>query len=105
MGGRWEFPGGKAEPGESPEEALKREIFEEFSVSVRVGGFLVSTTFHHGGAEYRLYAFEAFLDSFELVLAEHEEVRWLSFGDISAFDLADSDRRVYELLRQIIVPG
>lgn len=106
MGGRWEFPGGKAERGESPEEALKREILEEFEVSIRVGPHLVSTSFSHNDKQYRLLAFEVFLEEENLSLREHEEVRWLSFPEIASLNLADSDRRIFELLRgQMTVSG
>ena len=106
MGGRWEFPGGKAERGESPEEALKREIREEFEVEARVGRRLLSVTFSNKDKNYRLLVFEVLLETEDLSLLEHAEIRWIPFPDIGSLDLADSDRRVFELLSdQITEPG
>jgi 8-oxo-dGTP diphosphatase len=98
MGGRWEFPGGKAEAGESPEQALKREILEEFGAEILVGKFIASVCFFNGRREYRLMAFEAVLKTPIRELREHEEIRWLPFKEIASFNLADSDRRIYEKL-------
>jgi len=106
MGGRWEFPGGKAEKGESPVEALEREIREEFGVDVAVGRHLASTMFSNNGKDYTLLVYDVTLRSENLLLREHQEIRWLEFDEIGVLDLADSDRRVYELLRsQMTVPG
>jgi len=100
MGGRWEFPGGKAEAGESPEAALEREFLEEFSVPITVGEHLVSTTFRNNGKDYRLLAFSAELGEGRLDLREHEEIRWLPLEEIGPLDLADSDREIYRQLRE-----
>jgi 8-oxo-dGTP diphosphatase len=99
MGGRWEFPGGKAERGESPEGALRREIFEEFGVPVHVGRHLVSTSFLNQGTEYLLLAFEARLEKEDLTLHEHDQALWLDPETIEGLDLADSDRKIFELIK------
>jgi len=101
MGGRWEFPGGKAEAGESPEQALEREFLEEFAVPITVGEHLVSTTFRNNGKNYRLLAFSAELGEGRIELKEHEEIRWLLLEEIEALDLADSDREIYRQLREL----
>ncbi len=106
MSGRWEFPGGKAEVNESPREALEREILEEFGAAARVGRHLVSTTFENHEKSYALHVYEVVLVTETLSLYEHAEVRWIPFPDIGALDLADSDRRVFELLSaQMTDPG
>ena len=101
MGGRWEFPGGKAEEGESPEAALEREFREEFEIPLKVGKHLVSTTFRNREKEFTLLAFAGVVEAEISVLAEHEEVRWLPLTEIAELDLADSDRKIYELLRDL----
>ena len=98
MGGKWEFPGGKIEPGETPEQSLARELEEELAVHARIGGFLCSARFDGDGVSLDLLVYA--VDSFEgsPQLREHEEIRWVRPEDIAAFDLADSDRRVVEEL-------
>ncbi|MDR1059439.1 MAG: NUDIX domain-containing protein, partial [Treponema sp.] len=61
LGGRWEFPGGKVEPGEGDGEALVREYQEELGVPIEVGPFLSSASFTHRGKEYALHAYRVFL--------------------------------------------
>ncbi|MCL1818086.1 MAG: NUDIX domain-containing protein [Spirochaetaceae bacterium] len=98
MGGRWEFPGGKAEEGESAEEALVREIQEEFGARISVGTPLCQTWFSNGNREYILTVFEAVLETPILILKEHEEIRWLRWKEIGSMELSDSDREIYERL-------
>jgi 8-oxo-dGTP diphosphatase len=100
MGGRWEFPGGKAEAGESPREALRREIREEFGAEASVGRHIMTTRFSNEGKDYRLMVFEAAFKTPISELKAHEEIRWLPPEEIAALDLADSDRHVYEKLTQ-----
>lgn len=99
IGGRWEFPGGKTEEGESPQAALAREIQEEFGAEISAGALLASADFSNNGADYRVMAFEAVLKT-PLRVLEHEEVRWLPFEEIAALELAGSDRLLYETLRK-----
>ena len=98
QGGKWEFPGGKQESGESPEQALVREFAEELSVPVVVGQRLFVGAFSNGTKEYRLEAWETTLLSREFRLTEHQELRWVARGDLEGLDLSDSDRQVAEAL-------
>ena len=94
MGEKWEFPGGKVEPGETDKAALAREFSEEFSVGVQVGTPVASARFEHCGRPIELGAFQVFLDSEDFVLTEHTEWRWAEFEEISTLDFADSDRKL-----------
>jgi 8-oxo-dGTP diphosphatase len=98
MGGKWEFPGGKIEPGESPEQSLARELDEELSVRAHVGRFLCATFFEGDGVSLELLVYQ--VDSVEgaLALREHDEIRWVRPEQLASFDLADSDRMVVEAL-------
>lgn len=98
QGGKWEFPGGKAEPGESPEAALVREIREELGVDCHVGPLLAQTDFVHKGRKYELLAFSVELESRNLTLLEHEDAGWFLPGEVLAMDLSDSDADIFRRL-------
>lgn len=89
---KWEFPGGKLEPGESPQDAMVREWDEELKVAVTTGKFLCSGNFHHNGKDFELSAYEVHLQSEDFTLLEHTEIRWETLETIAAMDLAESDR-------------
>ena len=94
LGLKWEFPGGKVEPGESPEQAMIREWDEELGVPVSVGRFLCRGTFVHGHIPFELSAYDVHLLSEDFTLKEHLEIQWLSLKSISKIDLADSDSAI-----------
>jgi 8-oxo-dGTP diphosphatase len=98
MAGKWEFPGGKVEPGETPEQSLARELLEELDVRARVGPFLCQASFDGDGVSLELLVYR--VDGFDgsPVLREHEEIRWVLPQELFSYDLADSDRRVVEAL-------
>ncbi len=96
MGGKWEFPGGKIEPGETPEESLARELQEELAIRVRVGEFLYKTFYQGGGVSLELLVYRVERLDGEPALIEHQELRWVRPEELMSFDLADSDRRVVQ---------
>ncbi len=98
MGGKWEFPGGKLEIGESPEETLVREFREELGLGIRPGALLGESEFENGGVRFRLRAYRVDFEGEPAFLAEHEEVRWLTRADLEALDLAPSDRSLLRFL-------
>jgi 8-oxo-dGTP diphosphatase len=98
MGGRWELPGGKVEPGETPEQSLARELAEELALEVRVGEFLCAAPFDVDGVRLELLVYRVERIAGEPALLEHEEIRWVAPTELAAYDLADSDRKVVERL-------
>ncbi len=98
MGGKWEFPGGKIEPNETPEESLARELAEELAIQVRVGEFLCSASYEGDGVSLELLVYRVQRVRGEPALIEHQDRRWVTPEELTALDLADSDRKVAERL-------
>jgi len=89
--GKWEFPGGKIEPGETPEQSLAREFFEEFGVTIRVLGFIASSTFEYKHEPIELLAYRAELVGGDFVLTVHDEIRWVEPSKLCELDFASAD--------------
>jgi 8-oxo-dGTP diphosphatase len=98
MGGKWEFPGGKVEEGESDEEALIREYDEEFGVPIRIGALLGTASFEHQGCVCILNAYRIYFASRSFNLTEHTEWRWVSLKEIEKIDFVESDRKLIPAL-------
>jgi 8-oxo-dGTP diphosphatase len=94
IGGKWEFPGGKVEEGESDADALRREFLEEFGVAVTVGPLLASGEFFHNGQKFALNGYRVFFASNQLRMTEHDECRWAALDEIETLDFTDSDRQL-----------
>lgn len=88
--GRWEFPGGKVEPGEVPEAALVREIAEELGCTVRVTGWLPGAVAI--GERHELTVALVEVVAGEPRPCEHDAVRWLGAGDLDTVDWLEPDR-------------
>lgn len=91
--GLWEFPGGKVEPGETPEGSLQRELLEELGVKVEVGERLSARPFRAAEAPMELLVFRARIVEGAIVCRDHEELRWVSPADLDDYALTDPDRR------------
>ena len=100
VGGLWEFPGGKVEQGEDPEEALEREWMEETGLRVSVGREITRGSFTHQGKDVQLIAFEVQLseESVEPELREHDDWKWVAPDQIHNLPLVGSDRIVLSAL-------
>jgi 8-oxo-dGTP diphosphatase len=96
--GRWEFPGGKIERGETPEEGLRREILEELDVEVEVGEFLCGFPFGTASRPMELLVYRTRIVSGTVRCSDHDEARWVDSADLSAFDLTEPDRLAVERL-------
>lgn len=90
----WEFPGGKVEPGESREEALKREIKEELDAEIQVEKLLETVEYDYPKFHLTMHCYICELLSEELILKEHEDARWLSKNEMDTVDWLPADRDV-----------
>jgi 8-oxo-dGTP diphosphatase len=96
--GKWEFPGGKIEPNETPEECLRRELREELGIEAKIGEFFCSSTYAYSHATVELLVYHASHISGEFELHDHEEIRWVSRQQLLQYDFPEADNLVIERL-------
>jgi len=90
----WEFPGGKMEPGESPEEALQREIWEELETRIVVERLVQTVEWDYPAFHLTMHCFLCSIESGCLTLKEHEAARWLTKEQFDSVDWLPADKVV-----------
>lgn len=98
LGGKWEFPGGKIEPGETPESCLRRELKEEFDIDTRIGKFICSTKFTHYLVPIELLAYEAEYQAGEIKLKDHDDAKWVTPAEMYNYDFLPADKPIVNIL-------
>jgi len=88
---KWELPGGKIDPGESPEQCLRREILEELGIRIVIGGSLPAVTHDYPTFRITLHPFVAAVETGEIVLHEHAAMAWLPPARLHTLDWAEAD--------------
>ena len=100
--GLWEFPGGKIEPGENCDEALKREIEEELGVNIVVDDFLCTTDYDYPTLHITMHCYLCSIESGSIELREHKSARWLTAETLDSVEWLPADRVVVEKLKIIL---
>lgn len=94
MGGKWEFPGGKIEPGETPEACLRRELREELGVEADVQELFMRTAHAYPTKNVELFVFKAAIRAGSPVLHVHQDARWVSAAEIGGLDWLEADQPI-----------
>ena len=96
----WEFPGGKMEAGETPEEALKREIREELSAEISVGELLTTVEYDYPKFHLTMHCYLCTLVGEALHLNEHEAAKWLSKDELDSVKWLPADEIVLDKMKE-----
>jgi 8-oxo-dGTP diphosphatase len=88
---KWEFPGGKVESGETPEECLQRELREEFEIDATIEDFFGESVYNYDHGSIRLIAYRVHTDEDIVVLNAHDDVQWVPAEQLLEYDLAPAD--------------
>ena len=96
----WEFPGGKVEEGETPEEALKREIEEELNTEIEVGDYLSTIEYDYPLFHLSMRCYWCKIIEGKPVLLEHEAAKWLTKEELDSVDWLPADLTIIELIKE-----
>ena len=100
LSGKWEFPGGKVDAGEKPEESLVRELEEEMGIKSVAGPLLGRSSFENNGKKYELLAFKIKSITGNIRPIEHVEYQWVSFDELMDYDFAPSDISLFPVAEE-----
>ena len=99
LAGLWEFPGGKIEPGESADAALKREIQEELGVDISINEFLCTTDYDYPSFHLTMHCYLCRVELGMIELREHKSARWLTVDMLDSVEWLPADWEVVENIK------
>lgn len=99
---QWEFPGGKIELGESPEEALQRELREELSIEAEIGQLVLANTHSYGDRGVLLLFYDVHFWKGEPRNEHHQSLMWADPAQLKELDIPEANRRILPILMQIL---
>ena len=99
--GWWEFPGGKMELGESAEEALRREIWEELETRIVIERLVTTVEWDYPAFHLTMHCYWCHVESGSLTLKEHEAARWLSTDELESVKWLPADLQILEEIRNL----
>jgi 8-oxo-dGTP diphosphatase len=102
LAGFWEFPGGKLEPGEIPEQALKRELSEELGIDAEIGPLCLTSTHDYGETGILLLFFQVNYWTGEPKTVHHNKLKWVKIDNLGQENLPEANFKVLNRLIEIL---
>lgn len=102
LAGQWEFPGGKIERGESPEEALRRELREELAIEAEIGKIVMSSTHSYGETGIILVFYEVLFWKGEPKTQQHQALRWIPVLELETLEIPEANRKILDRLKNLL---
>lgn len=102
LAGYWEFPGGKIEEGETPQESLIRELMEEMRIKVKVNEYVGESIYDYGNIVISLKGYLAEILEGEITLTDHDKYEWVTLEEVCSYKIAPADIQLVEDLVELL---